>query len=95
MNHAEEPGMTSTRISLIIPNDSCKIGNNYINPKAHKPAQNYPSRMTSTGCSAPTKSVATLTAVELGKVKLPYIIEDVNHFLGKNQHHQSRTNHYE
>ena len=90
VKHAEEPGMTSVISNLVIPKDSCKIGNNYINPKAHKPTQNYPSRMINTGCAAPTKSIAALTAVELGKVKLPYIIEDVNQFLGKNQHHQSR-----
>ena len=83
VRHADEPGMASTISSLVIPNDSCKIGNNYINPKAHKPEQNYPSRMISTGCAAPTKSLAALTAVELSKVKLPYIIEDLNHFLRK------------
>ena len=81
--YAAEPGMESSIINSVIPKDSCKIGNNYINPKAHKPAQNYPSRMISTGCAAPTKAIAALTAVELSKVKLQYIIEDLDHFLMK------------
>ena len=36
-NHSEEPGLTS-KISLwVTPEKSCKPGNTYVNPKAHKP----------------------------------------------------------
>ena len=80
---AEEPGMTPSVISSITPKDSCKPGNNYLNPKAHKPEENYPGRLISTACASYTRKLSGLTAVELDKVELKYIAKDLNHLLRK------------
>ena len=63
--------------------ESYKPGNNFLNPKAHKPGQNYPGRQISTGCASFTKELSTLTAIKLDKVKLPYICKDLNNLLCK------------
>ena len=40
IKYCEEPGMTVKMMSSFLnPDDSCKPGNNYVNPKAHKPSQ--------------------------------------------------------
>ena len=49
--------------------------------KAHKPEQNFPGRLISTGCASFTKTLSHLTAIELNKVELNYVIKDINHFL--------------
>ena len=51
--------------------------------KAHKPEQNFPGRLISTGCNSYTNTLSALTAIELSKVELPYVIKDINHFLKK------------
>ena len=81
--YADEEGMTNAISSAIIPNEKCKPGNNYLLLKAHKPEQNYPGRLISTGCASYTKALSALTAIELSKVELPYVIKDINHFLKK------------
>ena len=43
----------------------CQPGNNYVNPKAHKPEKNYPGRMISTGCASAIKNLDASTAHEL------------------------------
>ena len=82
---SSEPGMTTAISNLVIPDETCKHGNNYVNPKAHKPDKNYPGRLISTGCASYTKALSALTAVELCKVDLQYIIKDTNHLLRKIQ----------
>ena len=77
----KEPGLTEKMKTWIMPDERCKPGNNYVNPKAHKPEKNYPGRMISTGCAAMTKNLSALTAHELTKVKLKYAIQDLNQFL--------------
>ena len=79
--YSSEIGMTTSIRNLVIPNEHCKPGNNYINPKAHKPNKNYPGRLISTGCSSYTKNLSALTATELCKVDLQYVIKDTNHLL--------------
>ena len=76
-----EPGMTLKMITFLEPNEDCKAGNNFVNPKAHKPQSNYPGRCISTGCASYTKNLSALTAFELSKVELPYCIKDTNRFL--------------
>ena len=84
VNHySDELGMSSKIASAIIPSNKCKPGNNYVLLKAHKPEQNFPGRLISTGCASFTKSLSALTAIELCKVELPYIIKDTNHLLKK------------
>ena len=79
----EEPGMSLKLRNWIIPDGNCEPGNNYINPKAHKPEKGYPGRLISTGCSSFTKNLAALTAYELSSIKLDYVIKDTNHLLQK------------
>ena len=79
----EEPGMSLKLRNWLIPDQNCKPGNNYINPKAHKPEKGYPGRLISTGCSSYTKNLAVLTAYELSNIKLDYVIKDTNHLLQK------------
>ena len=67
----------------ITPDDFCKPGNNYVNPKAHKPEKNYPGIMISTGCASAIKNLSGLTAHELKKVELKYVILDLNDMLRK------------
>ena len=81
--YANEEGMTPNIITAVTPDETCKPGNNYVNPKAHKPQQNYPGRLISTGCASYTKILSSLTAIELCKVDLPYIIKDNNDLLRK------------
>ena len=80
---SSEPGMTTAISNMVIPDETCKPGNNYINPKAHKPDKNYPGRLISTGCASYTKTLSALTAVELCKVNLQYVIKDTNHLIRK------------
>ena len=56
----EEPGLSPKIVSWLIPNENCKPGSNYINPKAHKPQKGYPGRLISTGCASYTKNLAAL-----------------------------------
>lgn len=81
--YKEEPGMTDKIKEFVTPNDKCKPGNNYVNPKAHKPSKNYPGRCISTGCASHTNNLSALTAEELKKVQLPYIATDTNDVLRK------------
>ena len=62
--HSEE-GLTDKIANWITPDNTCKPGNNYVNLKAHKPEQNYPGRMISTGCASAVKNLSALTAHEL------------------------------
>ena len=64
----EEPGMALKLRNWLIPDENCKPGNNYINPKAHKPEKSYPGRLISTGCSSYTKNLTALTAYELSNI---------------------------
>ena len=52
--YADGEGMTNA----IIPNEKCKPGDNYLLLKAHKPEQNYPGRLISTGCTSDTKALS-------------------------------------
>ena len=79
----EEPGMSPKIINWLIPNENCKPGNNYINPKAHKLQKGYLGRLISTGCASYTKNLAALTANELSNIKLDYGINDTSHLLRK------------
>ena len=72
----EEPGMSLKLRNWLIPDENCKPGNNYINPKTHKPEKGYPGRLISTGCSSYTKNLAALTAYELSNIMLDYVIKD-------------------
>ena len=78
-----EEGMSANIISAIQPDENCKPGNNYLLLKAHKPERNFPGRLISTGCNSYTNTLSALTAIELSKVELPYVIKDINHFLKK------------
>ena len=75
--------MSANIISAIQPDENCKSGYNYLLLKAHKPEQNFPGRLISTGCNSYTNTLSALTAIELSKVELPYVIKDINHFLKK------------
>ena len=81
--YSEEPGFTEKLFQWITPDEFCKPGNNYVNPKAHKPEKNYPGRMISTGCASAIKNLSSLTAHELTKVELDHAIQDTNHILRK------------
>ena len=81
INYREEPGMTKNIVEWIVPDESNKSGNNYVNPKAHRPEKNYPGRMISTGCASFTKNLSALTAYELNKAELKYVLQDTNHLL--------------
>ena len=85
IKYANEEGMTTEIVSAILDHEECKPGNNYLFMKAHKPEQNYPSRLISTGCASFTRNISHLTAIELSKVELPYVMKDINHFLSKIQ----------
>ncbi len=80
-DHKDEDGMTDKIFNWVTPDDFCKPGNNYVNPKAHKPDKNYPGRLISTGCASAIKNLSALTSHELTKVKLKYAIQDLNQFL--------------
>ena len=82
-NYNNEVGFTEKLYQWITPDEFCKPGNNYVNPKAHKPEKNYPGRMISTGCASAIKNLSALTAHELTKVELDYAIQDTNHILRK------------
>ena len=77
--YEHELGITAKLCQWIMPDDSCKPGNNYVNPKAHKPEKDYPGRLISTGCASAIKNLSALTAHELTKVELDYAIKDTNH----------------
>ena len=79
--YEDEPGVTTKLCQWLMPDDSCKPGNNYVNPKAHKPEKYYPGRLISTGCASAIKNLSALTAHELTKVELDYAIKDTNHIL--------------
>ena len=81
--YKNEIGLTDKIYQFVTPDDFCKPGNNYVNPKAHKPEKNYPGRMISTGCASAIKNLSALTAHELTKVELDYAIQDTNHILRK------------
>ena len=83
LKFGEEPGLTDKISEWVTPDDSCKPGNNYVNPKAHKPEKDYPGRMISTGCASAIKNLSALTAFEMKKVELKYVILDLNHMLRK------------
>ena len=83
ITHRHEKGMTKKIVDWVRPDDNNKPGNNYANLKAHKPQLNYPERLISTGCESYTKHLAAITAYELKKIKLEYVIEDTNHLLRK------------
>ena len=80
--YKEEPALTEKLTNWLIPNTEAKNkpGNNYINPKAHKPEKDYPGRLISTQCESPTRNLAALTKTELMKIPLEHIITDSNHF---------------
>ena len=75
--------MTTRLTNWVIPDESKKPGNNYVNPKAHKPDKNYPGRLISTGCESPANNLSALTDYELLKVPPPHVTNDTNHFLLK------------
>ena len=81
--YEHEPSITAKLCQWIMPDDSCKPGNNYVNPKAHKPEKDYPGRLISTGYASAIKNLSALTAHELTKVELDYAIKDTNHILRK------------
>ena len=81
VDYKDEDGMTDKVYNFVTPDDFCKPGNNYVNPKAHKPVQNYPGRLISTGCASAIKNLSALTSHELTKVELDYAIKDLNHFV--------------
>ena len=81
--YEDEAGVTAKLCQWLMPDDSCKPGNNYVNPKAHKPEKDYPGRLISTGCASAIKNLSALTAHELTKVELDYAIKDANHILRK------------
>ena len=55
---------------------SCKPENNYLILKAHKPEQNFHGRLINTVCNLYTNTLSALTAIEISKVKLPYVIKN-------------------
>ena len=55
VKYNEEQGMTPNMIDFLTPDEKCKPGNNYVNPKAHRSSQNYPGRYISTGWASFTK----------------------------------------
>ena len=80
---ATEPGMTASVIERVIPDiDKQNIGKFYLNPKAHKPPL-YPGRLITTCCNAYIENLSALTAHELKKVNVPYVIKDSQEFLRK------------
>ena len=79
----QEPGMTDVVIENVIPDiEKRSPGNIYLNIKAHKPPP-YPGRMITTGCNSYIENLSAITAVELKKVKVPYVIADKLEFLRK------------
>ena len=79
--YKDEPGMTDRVKKWILPSGKETLGNNYMDLKAHKPEKNYPGRLISTGCNTLVRNLAKLTAHELKKVKLSYVVTDINDFL--------------
>ena len=78
-----EPGMTTEVIARVIPDlEQQTCGNIYLNPKAHKPPL-YPGRLITTGCNSYVENLSAVTAHELKKVQVPYVIIDRQQFLRK------------
>ena len=75
------PGVTAKLCQWLMPDGPIKPGNNYVNPKAHKPKKDYPGRLISTSCASAIKNLSALTAHELTKVELDYAAKDTNHIL--------------
>ena len=81
--YKKEKGMTDRIKKWVIPTGENKPGNNYSNPKAHKPEKDYPSRLRSTGCNSHVRNLSELTAIQLKEVPLEYKVNDTDHFLQK------------
>lgn len=81
--YLDEPGMTERLKKWVTPTGKEQPGNNYLNFKAHKPEDNFPGRLISTGCNTPTRNISELTAFELKKVNLSYNISGTDDFLRK------------
>ena len=78
-----EAGMTTEVISCVVPDlEQQRCGNIYLNPKAHKPPL-YPGRLITTGCNSYVENLSAVTAHELKKVQVPYVIIDRQQFLRK------------
>ena len=74
----EENGMTDQIVDLVIPNlEDHKPGNLYLNIKVHKPFP-HAGRLITTGCGSYIENVSALTAFELKKVEVPFVIIDLN-----------------
>ena len=59
-----------------------KPGDLYLNIKAHKLFP-HPGRLVTTGCGSYIENISALTAFELKKVDVSYVIVDKQHFLRK------------
>ena len=80
---AQEIGMTSKVIDNIIPDiEKQTSGKIYLNPKAHKPPP-YPGRLITTGCNSYIENLSAVTAHELKKVEVPYVVKDRQAFQRK------------
>ena len=80
---SDEKGMSTSIINGVIPDiEKQTPGKLYLNPKAHKPPL-YPGRLITTGCNSYIEQLSAVTAHELKKCKIPYIIVDSPDFLRK------------
>ena len=69
----------------ITPDSTKKPGNIYMNYKRHKPEQNFPGRLITSGVGSFTENLSSLVALELKPLaeQLPHILVDTNHLLRK------------
>ena len=80
---SDQKGMTKSVVNSVMPRlEEQSPGKLYINPKAHKPPL-YPGRLITTGCNSYIEQLSAITAHELKKYNVPYVIIDSPEFLRK------------
>ena len=84
-NWQNESLLTPTLQEWITPDGTKKPGNIYMNYKRHKPDQNFPGRLITSGVGSFTENLSSLVALELKPLveQLPHVLVDTNHLLRK------------